>query len=233
MSGRHSLRAFERAGAKPAEEKPAEETVEEKTVEEKTVEEKTVEETAEDTPETEAADDVDTNPDEPVEPARQTPWSRIVVFAVLPALALVLAAGSAFLKWQIVSDRESAAARTESVEAAKDITVQMLSYEPDTVEQHLNSVLDRLTGDFLSTYTTMIRTTIIPGATAQRVTAEAEVPAIGSVTASPDRAEVMLYLNQYVTVGDQPPQKTPSTVRVTMVREDGRWLMSQFEPVKP
>lgn len=215
MSGRHSLKAFDKAGAKPVEDP---------------IEEKPVEETTEDAPE---AEGVDTEPEPPAEPARRTPWSRIVVFAVLPALALVLAAGSAFLKWQIVSERDSATARTESVEAAKDITVQMLSYEPDTVEQHLNSVLDRLTGEFLGTYTTMIRTTIIPGATAQRVTAQAEVPAIGSVTASPDRAEVMLYLNQFVTVGDQPPQKTPSTVRATMVREDGRWLMSQFEPVKP
>ncbi|MCV7285927.1 hypothetical protein H7J87_11365 [Mycolicibacterium wolinskyi] len=218
MSGRHSLKAFDKAGAKPIED-PVEETAED-----------AAEETAEDASE---AEGVDTEPEPPAEPARRTAWSRIVVFAVLPALALVLAAGSAFLKWQIVSERESATARTESVEAAKDITVQMLSYEPDTVEQHLNSVLDRLTGEFLGTYTTMIRTTIIPGATAQRVTAHAEVPAIGSVTASPDRAEVMLYLNQFVTVGDQPPQKTPSTVRVTMVREDGRWLMSQFEPVKP
>ncbi|MHC9292249.1 hypothetical protein ACRCUN_07250 [Mycobacterium sp. LTG2003] len=228
MSGRHSLRAFEKADAKAAEEKPVEDPAEEKPIEDPV--EDPAEETADESPE---ADDVDAEPERPAEPARQTPWSGIVVFAMLPALALLLAAGSAFLKWQIVSERESATARTESVEAAKDITIQMLSYEPNTVEQHLNSVLDRLTGDFLSTYTTMIRTTIIPGATAQRVTAQAEVPAIGSVTASADRAEVMLYLNQFVTVGDQPPQKTPSTVRATMVREDGRWLMSQFEPVKP
>lgn len=212
MSGRHSLKAFEKAGETPADEP--------------------VGETPADESDTEVAD-VDSEPQQPAEPARKLPWSQILVFAVLPVLALLLAAGSAFLKWQIVSDRESATARTESAEAAKDITIQMLSYEPDTVEQHLNSVLGRLTGEFHDTYTTLINTTIIPGASAQRVTAVAEVPAVGSVSAGPDRAEVMLYLNQFVTVGDRPPQKTPSTVRVTMVREDGRWLLSQFEPVKP
>ena len=56
---------------------------------------------------------------------------------MLPALALVLAAAAGFLKWQDNSIRNAEIARIESVQAAKDSTIALLSYKPDTVEQQL------------------------------------------------------------------------------------------------
>ena len=53
-----------------------------------------------------------------------------------------------FLKWQDNSVRDIRRARIESVQAAKDSTIALLSYKPDTVEQHLGSARDLLTGDF-------------------------------------------------------------------------------------
>lgn len=160
-----------------------------------------------------------------------TKRSRILVFGVLPALALLLAVAPAVLKWQVASSTSNERARAESVQAARDIAVEMLSYQPDNVEQQLHAARDRMTGEFLGIYTAMIENAVIPGAKSQGVTAVAEVPQAGSVSASADRAEVLLYLNQTVTVTQKPPQKTVSTVRVTMVNHDGRWLMSKFEPV--
>jgi Mce-associated membrane protein len=162
------------------------------------------------------------------EPTRRT---RILVLGVLPAVALVLALAAAVFKWQIASSTGVERARTESVQAARDITVEMLSYQPDKVEQQLHTARERMTGEFLGIYTAMIENAVIPGAKSQGVTAFAEVPQAGSVSASLDHAEVLLYLDQTVTVAQKPPQKTVSTVRVTMVNEDGRWLMSKFEPV--
>lgn len=219
MSGRHSFRAFTQAEKERPEEETAEQTVE-------ATEEPELTEPAE---EATSSDDVTTE----AEPERTIAWSRVLVFAVIPAVALFLAAGSAFLKWQIAWNAESDTARIESVQAAKDTTVEMLSYEPDTVEAHLNEALNRLTGNFRDSYTTLVNTRVVPVATTQRVTANADVPAIGVESASPDRVELVLFVNQLVAVGDQAPQKTTSTVRATMVREDGQWLMSEFEPVKP
>lgn len=240
MSGRHSFRAFAQAEERPEPERQAPEdaSTDEVTTgadETAAVDEAEAETEAEAEIESEAGEDEpEDKPEEPVaEPARTIAWPRVLVFAVIPAVALLLAAGSAFLRWQLTWDAGSDTARSESVEAAKEITVEMLSYDPETVEQHLNEALGRLTGNFLDSYTTLVNTRVIPIATTQRVTATAEVPAAGVVSASPDRAEVVLYLNQYVTVGDQAPQKTASTVRATMVREDGKWLMSEFAPVKP
>jgi Mce-associated membrane protein len=34
-----------------------------------------------------------------------------------------------------------------------------------------------------------------------------------------------------VTVGQSPPTSTASSVRVTLDKVDGRWLISQFDPV--
>ena len=63
----------------------------------------------------------------------------MVAFGVLPALAFLLASGAAFLKFQDSAVRDSAKSPAiESVQVAKDSTIALLSYKPDTVEQQLN-----------------------------------------------------------------------------------------------
>lgn len=168
--------------------------------------------------------------DEPDEPEPSRNRSRIPL--VLAALALVLAVACGVLRWLIVTQHESATARTESVEAAKDITVQMLSYETETVDQQLTAARDRMTGEFLGTYTAMINE-VIPAAHAQQIAAVADVQRVGVVSAKPDRAEVVMYVDQSVQVGNKMPEKTLSIVRATMVKEGGQWLLSQYEPVQP
>ncbi|MUL85094.1 hypothetical protein FZI95_23770 [Mycobacterium sp. CBMA247] len=174
-------------------------------------------------------------PAEADEPAEATPpraRPRVGLPIVLSAIALVLALAAAVFRWQIVSHHESDTARAESVQAARDITVQMLSYQPETVEQQLNAVRDRLTGEFLGKYTAMINE-VIPAAQAQQIAAVAEVPRMGSVSATPNGAELVLFVNQTVAIGDHAPQRTLSVARATMVKDGDRWLMSKYEPVQP
>ncbi len=150
---------------------------------------------------------------------------------VLAAIALVLALASAVLRWLIVSQDESDTARAESVRAAQEITAQMLSYEPETVEEQLTAARDQMTGDFRGTYSGMIAA-IIPAARAQQIAAVADVLRSGVVSAGPDSVEVVLFVNQSVRVGKQVPQRTESVVRATMVKEGDRWLLSEYEPVQ-
>ena len=114
---------------------------------------------------TAAAEEVDAEPGEreATEPKRQTDWSRVVAFGVLPALAFLLALGAAFLKFQDSAVRDSAKARDESVQVAKDSTTALLSYKPDTVEKQLNDARGRLTGEFRDRYTSLINQTVIVG----------------------------------------------------------------------
>lgn len=214
--------------ATPEEATPAEPTPEQSGSQDAMPEEPVADEPAEEPATDTEAPAAVAEPAEPRQPAHTgSRGSRAVVLA---AVALVLAVAAAVLRWQIVSAEASDTARAESVEAARDITVQMLSYETETVAEQLNAVRERLTGNFLGSYTAMIND-IIPAAQAQQIAAVAEVPEIAVVSAEPTSTELVLYVNQAVQVGGQMPEKTPSVVRATMVKEGDRWLMSEYEPV--
>jgi Mce-associated membrane protein len=165
------------------------------------------------------------------EPKRKIDWSRVIAYGVLPALAFVLVFGAGVLKFLDSGVRESDVARDESVQAAKDSTVALLSYKPDTVEQQLTAARDRLTGDFRNEYTDLTNNVVIPGAKQKQISAVASVPAAASVSANPSHAVVLLFVNQTVTVGNSAPTDTASSVRVTVDKVDGRWLISKFDPV--
>lgn len=165
------------------------------------------------------------------EPKRHLDWSRIVAFAILPTLAFVLAIGAGALKFMDSGVRESNGAREQSIQAAKDTTVALLSYKPDTVEQQLTAARDRLTGGFRDEYTNLTNNVVIPGAKQKQISAVASVPAAASVSADPGRAVVLLFVNQTVTVGNGVPTDTASSVRITLEKSGERWLISEFEPV--
>lgn len=170
---------------------------------------------------------------EPEKPKSRVNWSRVVAFGVLPGLALVLAMAAGFLKWQDNSVRDSQTARIEAVQAAKDTTIKMLSYKPDSVEKELNDARDLLSGDFRDQYTSLINDVVIPGAKEKQITAVASVPENGaaSVSADPNHAVVLLFVNQTVVVGKDAPTDTASSVRVTLDKVGDRWLISKFDPV--
>ena len=109
---------------------------------------------------------------------------RLVAFGVLPALIILLGAGAGFLRWQDSSHRAVDAARVESMAAARDATVAILSYKADSVEQDLHSARDRLTGSFLDSFTDLVDKVVIPGAREKNISAAARVPAVASVSAT-------------------------------------------------
>lgn len=180
---------------------------------------------AEPTEETEAAE-------EAAAPARRSiEWPRVLAYGILPGLALVLALGAAFLKYQDNSVRDGDSAAAESVQVAKDSTIALLSYKPDTVEHQLSDARSLLTGDFQQAYTDLTTDVVIPGAKEKQISAVATVPAAASVEAEPNRAVVLVFVNQTVVVGADAPTDTASSVRVTLEKTGDRWLISGFDPV--
>lgn len=162
---------------------------------------------------------------------RRFNWLRIFGFGVLPAIALLLALVAAYLKWADNSVRDAEQARIESVQAAKNSTVAMLSYKPDTVERQLNDARNLLAGDFKESYTGLINDVVIPGAKQKQISAVASVPAVASVSADANKAAVLVFVDQTTVVGQAGPTETASSVRVTLEKIDGRWLISNFDPV--
>jgi Mce-associated membrane protein len=164
-------------------------------------------------------------------PKRGIQWARVFAYGVLPAVALVLAMGAGYLKWMDNSVRNSEVARAEAMQTAKDSTIAMLSYKPDTVDQQLNAARDLLTGDFRNSYTSLINDVVIPGAKQKQISAVATVPAVASVSADPHHAVVLVFVNQTVVVGQDAPSDSASSVRVTLEKAGDRWLISKFDPV--
>jgi Mce-associated membrane protein len=181
----------------------------------------------------EEAATVATQPDEaPAAAPRSDPrWTRAIAYVVLPALALLLAGAVGFVKWQDISARTGTTAGPESVQAATDSTIALLSYKPETVEKDLEKARSRMTGQFLDSYTALTHDVVIPGAKQKQISAVATVPAAASVQASSNHAVVLLFVNQSVVIKDDAPTSTASTVRVTLDKIDGRWLISHFDPV--
>jgi Mce-associated membrane protein len=181
-----------------------------------------------------SSDEAEIKDPEDVEPParwRQIKWSRVLAFGVLPVLAVVIAAAAGFLKWQDAWVRGSRVAGIESVAAAKDSTVALLSYQPDTIDKDLGAARDRLGGSFKDSYTQLIHDVVIPGAKKQHISAVATVPAAASVSATPKHAVALLFVDQTVVVGNDAPTGTSSIVRVTMDKTGGRWLISAFDPI--
>jgi Mce-associated membrane protein len=146
-------------------------------------------------------------------------------------LALILALVGGWLKFVDSSASDADNARTQSVQAAKDSTIALLSYQPNTVEQQLTDARKLLTGEFLTSYTSLTDTVVIPGAKEKQISAVAAVPASASVSADQEHAVVLVFVNQTVVVGQDAPTATASSVRLTMDKVDGKWLISKFEPV--
>lgn len=156
---------------------------------------------------------------------------QIVAFGLLPAIALALGCGAAALKWRTAALAANESAASESVRAATDGTIAILSYRPDDVEQDLEAARGRLTGNFLDAYTSLTRDVVIPGAKQKNITATARVPAAATVTAGNDHAVVLVFVDQTTAVGTDPPTDTSSCVRVTLDNHDNRWLISGFDPI--
>jgi len=165
------------------------------------------------------------------EPKQRFSATRLVAFVILPVLALLFGAAAGYLKWENSSRRDADQAAVAAVAAAKDSTVALLSYKPDTVEKDLGAARDRLTGTFLDAYTQLVNTVVIPGAKEKKISALATVPAAASVSAKPDHAVVLLFVDQTVVVGTDAPTATASSVRVTLDKVGDRWLISGFDPI--
>lgn len=162
---------------------------------------------------------------------RRLSWRVVLAYVVLPALAVSFAVAAGYFGWRSNESREAGTARIDALAAAKDTTVALLSYKPDTAEKDLTAAQARLTGTFKDSYAQLTRDVVIPGAKQKQITATATVPAIASVSVTPKHVVALLYVNQTTVIGGDAPSDSVSTVRVTVDKVDGRWLVSEFDPI--
>jgi Mce-associated membrane protein len=148
---------------------------------------------------------------------------------LLPALVMLLAVAAGLLKWKDSSVRNTDLARSQSVVAARDSAVALLSFRFDTVDRDVAAARERLTGEFRDIYTQRTQEELIPNAKERHVSATAIVPGGASESATHNHAVVLLFVNQTIKIGGAAPADATSSVRVTLDKIGERWLVSGFD----
>lgn len=201
---------------------------------------------ADDSQITTGATDVEPTVDEPVAGERAEAESAAASAPIrtrrarilLPALlALMLIGASSFAAWVYVTqyrpDQQTDAAVAETVvKAASDGAVAMLSYAPPTMDKDFAAAKTHLTGDFVKFYTDFTNSVVTRAVKEKGVKTQANVVRAAISDLSPESALVLAFINQ-TTVSKDNPDGTfaQSSVKISMKKVDGAWLIAAFDPV--
>jgi Mce-associated membrane protein len=155
--------------------------------------------------------------------------------AILLTVALLASAGVAawvYFERYSPDQQTNDAAAAVALDAAKNGTVALLSYSPESLDKDFAAAKSHLTGDFLSYYTQFTEQIVTPAAKQKAVkTSAAAVRAAGSEL-HPDSALVLVFINQNTTSKENPDGAfAASAVKVGLKKINGTWLISAFDPV--
>lgn len=160
---------------------------------------------------------------------------RAMVGTAVLAVPLVAAAGlTAWLYFaQYRPDQQTSPAVAQTVlDTAKQGTVATLSYSPEHLDKDLDTAKSYLTGDFLKYYSQFTDDVVRPAVKTKQVSTTANVVRAAVSDLTPDKATVLVFVNQTTTSADRAePSMAASSVKVTLDRVDGKWLIAAFDPV--
>jgi Mce-associated membrane protein len=157
---------------------------------------------------------------------------RMLVPIVLAVLALGSAVAVAVLGWQTFSDARTQRAQDAALEAARTSTIQVLSYDSKTLDADLARSRALISGTFAAKFEELASGVIVPAVKQQNLGTKATVARSAVIDAQPDQVRALLFVNQATTIGSDPaPHTAANQVRVTMTWTDGRWLISDLQPL--
>jgi Mce-associated membrane protein len=163
---------------------------------------------------------------------------RLAAIPLIPvALVLGLLAAGGLTGWlyftQYRPDKQTDDAVAQSVvNAARDGTVALLSYKPDTLNHDFAAAKSHLTGDFLNYYDQFTKEVVTPAAQTKGVTTTAQVAGAAVSELNPDKAVVLVFINQATTSKERPdPAMASSSAKVSLAKVHGDWLINKFDPL--
>ncbi|WP_328394655.1 hypothetical protein OHS70_06715 [Streptomyces sp. NBC_00390] len=158
--------------------------------------------------------------------------------AVLAVLVAVTLTAAGVLGAQYADGRLTDRARVEAPAAARKAAPVVLSYDYRRLDRDFAAARGHLTGKFRDEYGRTTSKVVAPTATKYHGVVKASVvrppdggaPAVSVVSASPDRAVVLLFVNQ-VTTSTQVtgPRVDLNRVRMTMARTSDGWKVSAVD----
>jgi Mce-associated membrane protein len=155
------------------------------------------------------------------------PAGRKRALVVILSVAVLLLAGLAGAAWygQHRAQQRDAAVR-ESLAAANSAAQALFSYDYRSFDASASNGKTFTTGSFAKEYA---QSTAALKESAQKAQAvvRAQVSAAGVITATPDRVELLLYVNQYTRNVNVAGEKVDQNrVTLTMIRVNGDWRVS-------
>ncbi|OBE92058.1 hypothetical protein [Mycobacterium sp. 852002-10029_SCH5224772] len=156
-------------------------------------------------------------------------WRSIVATTFVIA-AVGVAAGVYFFLYRPDQQVGDAAAH-RAIQAASDGAVAALSYSYEHLNLDFNNAKSHLTGDFLTYYSKFSDDVVAPTAEKGQLTATAKVIRAAVSELHPDSATVLVFVDQTTaSVQKKDPEKTQSSILVSLRKVDGSWLISKFVP---
>jgi Mce-associated membrane protein len=157
-------------------------------------------------------------------------WRSILLVASVIA-AVGLATGLFFFQYRPDRQLDDAAAH-HAIQAASDGAVASLSYSTDNMDRDFANAKSHLTGEFLAYYDTFTKQIVTPAVQQKHITQTAAVVRAAVSELHPNSAVVLVFLNETTASKDKPqPLITPSSVRITLTKVNGSWLISKLDPV--
>ncbi len=157
--------------------------------------------------------------------------SRPILLVALVIATTALAIALFFVQYR--PDREiDDQAANQAIRAASDGAVAALSYSSESLDRDFAEAKTHLTGGFLDYYTTFTRDVVAPTVRDKHLSQKAVAIRAAAIELHSQSAVVLVFLNETTTSADKKePLKTPTSVRVTLDKVDGTWLVSKFDPV--
>jgi Mce-associated membrane protein len=159
------------------------------------------------------------------------PWVVVLVAIAMAAVSLALALAALLVRDPAGDEAEQA--RQSALDAARERTTVLTSYDHRSLEEDFAAVLETATGDFEAEYRTtteQLKATFLQ----QKAVAQAEVVAAGLESAEvdgegPDRAVAVVAVDQVISTAGAPARTERNRLRMELVRPGGTWLVERVE----
>ena len=154
-------------------------------------------------------------------------WLLVAIGLALALVLLFLALG--FRDWREARDIADSEEAGQTVRASVTDNVEaLLSYDHKTFDEDLAAAQEGMTEKFQDEYDPTVAE-IRDRAEAQKRSQEADVVAVAVVSQSPEEVETLVFVNTLSSrEGSQQQRLMQNRVNVTMVKQDGDWLIDEL-----
>jgi Mce-associated membrane protein len=162
-------------------------------------------------------------------------WCRVnrrpIALTTLVFAAMALTGALVLVQYRPDRQIDDAAAR-EVLRAASDGAVASLSYSAESLDRDFAQAKTHLTGEFLAYYNKFTQQIVAPVVQQNHITQTAAVVQAAVSQLHPTSAVVLVFVNETAMSTDKPqPLITPRSIRVTLTKINGSWLISKLDPL--